>query len=166
MGAPSSILSAWNKEIAEVQTTLAWARRTNRWGKEMPHIPVLAEAICKGDLLEAGQRAILITFLVQDHIYFLLKMGILKFANYTPVQWHRRNLRFITLSHVFNFALCARAIQRIRERQANKPKVINYEKTTALQENSQGDAAAEKEIRENKLMTRRYVLTFFQMLHV
>merc|ERR1712079_824820 len=82
---------------AEVQTTLAWARRTHRWGKEMPHIPALGEAVEKGDMLEAAQRAVLITFLVQDHIYWLLKVGLLKFKNYTAIQWHRRNLRFITL---------------------------------------------------------------------
>merc|ERR1719191_2270987 len=105
--------------VAEIQTTLAWARRTHRWGKEMPHIPVLGEAIAKGDMLEAAQRMVLITFLVQDHIYWLLKVGILKFQSYSAIEWHRRNLRFITLSHVLNFSLCIREISRIREKQSS-----------------------------------------------
>lgn len=143
---------------AEVQTTLAWARRTNRWVKEMPHIPALGEAVMKMDYLEATQRAILCTFLVQDHIYWLLKMGILKFQNYTAIQWHRRNLRFITLSHVFNFSLCLRDLLRIREKQR-----IMDPKYTGDKE---AQAKAEVEIKDNKKMMFRYVLTFIQMLHV
>jgi hypothetical protein len=144
--------------VAEVQTTLAWARRTNRWGKEMPHIPVLAEAVKKGDILEATQRAILITFLVQDHVYWLLKVGILKFESYSAIQWHRRNLRFITMSHVFNFSLCVRDIFRIREKQRLKdPKYSGSDQ--ALKK-------AEADVYDNKRMMLRYVLTFIQMLHV
>merc|ERR1712066_89706 len=103
--------------IAEVQTTLAWARRTNRWMKEMPHVPALGEAIAKGDVLEIVQRSTLITFLVQDHTYWLLKVGILKFEKYSAVQWHRRNLRFITACHVFNFFLCYRDLKRSEEKE-------------------------------------------------
>lgn len=144
--------------IAEVQTTLAWARRTNRWGKAMPHIPVLGEAINKGDVLEAAQRIVLITFLVQDHIYWLLKVGILKFQSYTAVQWHRRNLRFITFSHVLNFSLCVRDISRIREKQANKdPKYSG---------SAEAEGKAAQDIYDNKRMMLRYVLTFIQMVHV
>jgi hypothetical protein len=148
---PNFWLQPYKSVIAEVQTTLAWARRTHRWGKEMPHIPKLGEAISEGDILQATQSTILITFLVQDHIYWLLKVGILKFEQYSAIQWHRRNLRFITVSHVFNFALCYRDICRIRDKQA---------KGTADEEK------AEKEIKDNKMMMVRYVLTFIQMLHV
>lgn len=151
-------LTPYQKTIAEVQTTLAWARRTHRWGKEMPHIPVLAEAIGKGDILEAAQRMVLITFLVQDHIYWLLKVGILKFENYSAIQWHRRNLRFITLSHVLNFSLCVREVLKIQRLQDNKdPK---YSGTKEAMEK------ANKDIYDNKRMMLRYVLTFLQMLHV
>lgn len=155
---PNSPLAPWKPVIAEVQSTLAWARRTNRWGKEMPHIPALAEAIKNGDPLEACQRAILITFLVQDHIYFLLKVGILKFEKYTAIQWHRRNLRFITLSHVFNFSLCIRDINRIREKQR-----LNDQKYSGSPQAAQ---KAEQDIFDNKKMMLRYVLTFIQMIHV
>jgi len=148
---PTFWLQPYKSVIAEVQTTLAWARRTHRWGKEMPHIPKLGEAISEGDLLQATQSTILITFLVQDHIYWLLKVGILKFEQYSAVQWHRRNLRFITASHVFNFALCYREICRIRGKEA---------KTTAEEEK------AEKDIKDNKMMMVRYVLTFIQMMSV
>lgn len=151
-------LGKWQPAIVEVQTTLAWARRTNRWGKELPHIPVLGEAIMSGDYLEVAQRTILITFLVQDHIYWLLKMGILKFEQYTPIQWHRRNLRFITVSHVFNFALAVRAIQRIRAKQARgDPSVTG---------SAQALEKADADIKDNQIMMFRYVLTFFQMIHV
>lgn len=151
-------LQAYKPVIAEVQTTLAWARRTHRWGKELPHIPALGEAITSGDLLEVAQRATLITFLVQDHIYWLLKVGILKFQKYTPVQWHRRNLRFITLSHVLNFSLCARDIMRIKAKQeAKDPKYAGSEQ--ALKK-------AESDIYDNQRQMVRYVLTFIQMLHV
>jgi hypothetical protein len=143
---------------AEVQTTLAWARRTNRWVKEMPHIPALGEAVMKMDWLEATQRAILSTFLIQDHIYWLLKMGILKFQSYTPIQWHRRNLRFVTASHVFNFALCVRELRRIREKQR-----INDPQYTGSKEAVE---KAEGEIYDNKKMMFRYTLTFLQMVHV
>jgi hypothetical protein len=149
---PTFFLQPYKSVIAEVQTTLAWARRTHRWGKEMPHIPKLGEALSEGDALQAIQSTILITFLVQDHIYWLLKVGILQFENYSAIQWHRRNLRFITASHVFNFALEYRNILRIRAK--GPPK----------------DAAAaekaEAEIFDNKKMMLRYVLTFFQMIHV
>mmetsp|Transcript_62724 Transcript_62724/g.176897 ORF Transcript_62724/g.176897 Transcript_62724/m.176897 type:complete len:274 (+) Transcript_62724:76-897(+) len=144
--------------VAEVQTTLAWARRTHRWMKEWPHVPVLGKALETGDVLEATQRAILITFLVQDHIYWLLKVGILKFENYTAIQWHRRNLRFITASHVFNFALCVRDIMRIRQKQALKDK--KYSGTKEAEEK------AEQDVYDNQRMMVRYVLTFVQMLHV
>lgn len=151
-------LKPYQPVIAEVQSTLAWARRTHRWGKEMPHLPVLGEAICKGDPLEIAQRSVLITFLIQDHIYWLLKVGILKFQNYTAIQWHRRNLRFITLSHVLNFSLCVRDISRIKEKQAkNDPK---YAGSQAAEEK------ADKDIYDNQRMMVRYVLTFIQMLHV
>ena len=40
--------------------------------------------------------------------YWLLQAGILKAKSYTSIQWHRRNLRFITLSHVLNSSLCER----------------------------------------------------------
>lgn len=151
-------LQPWLPVIAELQTTLAWARRTNRWGKEMPHIPVLAEAVEKGDLLEATQRAVLITFLVQDHIYFLLKVGILKFESYSAIQWHRRNLRFITFSHVLNFSLCIRDIKRIMAK-----KDAGDSKYTG---SAQAEAKAAKDIYDNKRMMVRYALTFIQMLHV
>ena len=59
---------------------------------------------------------------LEDHIYWLLKVGILKFQNYTPIQWHRRNLRFITFSHVLNFALCTRQIVRARRAFEEKEK--------------------------------------------
>ncbi|CAE7228623.1 PEX11E [Symbiodinium natans] len=149
-------LQAWKPVIAEVQTTLAWARRTHRWGKELPHIPVLGQAIESGDILEAAQRAILITFLVQDHIYWLLKVGILKFQNYTAIQWHRRNLRFITLSHVLNFSLCVREISRIRAKQQD-PKIAGDKEAL-----KKADAA----VYDNLRMMVRYSLTFIQMLHV
>mmetsp|Transcript_95516 Transcript_95516/g.275188 ORF Transcript_95516/g.275188 Transcript_95516/m.275188 type:complete len:272 (+) Transcript_95516:88-903(+) len=145
---PSQVYKA---AIAEVQSTLAWARRTHRWGKEMPHIPKFVKAIGDGDALEATQCAVLITFLVQDHVYWLLKVGLLKFANYTPIQWHRRNLRFITFSHVLNFSLCTRAIMRVKDKQAKNE--ISAEK-------------ANSEIFDNQKMMFRYVLTFIQMLHV
>jgi len=151
-------LQPWRPVIAEVQTTLAWARRTHRWGKELPHIPVLGEAISKGDVLEAAQRMVLITFLTQDHIYWLLKVGILKFEKYTAIQWHRRNLRFITLSHVLNFSLCLREVLRIQDKQAKGD--VKYSGTAEAVEK------AEKEIYDNKRMMVRYVLTFIQMLHV
>lgn len=155
---PGFFLSPYKPIAAEVQSTLAWARRTNRWGKEMPHIPALGDAISKGDVLEALQRAVLITFLVQDHVYWLLKVGILKFEKYTPIQWHRRNLRFITLSHVLNFSLCLRDIMRIKEKQTK------FDRGT-----KEGQEALEKtnaEIFDNKKFMLRYVLTFIQMIHV
>jgi hypothetical protein len=156
--APDSNLLPWKPAIAEIQTTLAWARRTHRWGKEMPHIPVLGQAICKGDVLEASQRAVLVTFLVQDHIYWLLKVGLLKFKSYTAVEWHRRNLRFITFSHVLNFSLCVREIARIKAKQQdNDPKYTGSEEALAK---------ADNEIYDNKRMMFRYVLTFIQMLSV
>merc|ERR1719229_745233 len=117
---PGSPLQIYKPARAEVQTTLAGARRTHRWGKEMPHIPKLGKALSTGDWLEAAQCVVLITFLVQDHIYWLLKVGLFKFQNYTAIQWHRRNLRFITFSHVLNFALCLRSINRIRDKQAKQ----------------------------------------------
>jgi len=151
-------LQPFKPVIAEVQTTLAWARRTHRWGKEMPHIPVLAKALSTGDVLEATQRAILITFLIQDHIYWLLKVGILKFQNYSAIQWHRRNLRFITASHVFNFSLCVREIMRIRAKQEKKdPKYTG---------SKEAEAKAAADVYDNQRMMLRYVLTFIQMLHV
>eukprot|EP00928_Gymnodinium_smaydae_P033231 TRINITY_DN23856_c0_g2_i1.p1 TRINITY_DN23856_c0_g2~~TRINITY_DN23856_c0_g2_i1.p1 ORF type:complete len:278 (+),score=62.99 TRINITY_DN23856_c0_g2_i1:61-894(+) len=156
--AETHFLQPWKPIIAEVQTTLAWARRTHRWGKEMPHLPVLAEAIGKGDALEAFQRAVLITFLVQDHIYWLLKVGILKFKNYSAIQWHRRNLRFITLSHVLNFSLCVRDIKRIREKQASGD--------SKYAGSAEALSKADKDIYDNKRMMLRYVLTFIQMVHV
>lgn len=146
-------LQAHKSTVAELQTTLAWARRTNRWMKEMPHIPGLGEAITRGDLLEAIQRSILVMFLVQDHIYFLLKVGILKFQKYTPIQWHRRNLRFITASHVFNFMMMYRDLRRA---QAKEPDAKDEAALTKLKE-AQKDA---------KMMMVRYVLTFIQMIHV
>mmetsp|Transcript_126311 Transcript_126311/g.327911 ORF Transcript_126311/g.327911 Transcript_126311/m.327911 type:complete len:282 (+) Transcript_126311:138-983(+) len=155
---PDSPLNIYQPAIAEVQTTLAWARRTHRWGKEMPHIPKLGKALASGDWLEAAQCMVLITFLVQDHIYWLLKVGILKFQNYTAIQWHRRNLRFITFSHVLNFSLCVRAIKRIREKQAK-----DDSKYTGSEEALK---KAENEVYDNKRMMLRYVLTFIQMLHV
>mmetsp|Transcript_68348 Transcript_68348/g.120652 ORF Transcript_68348/g.120652 Transcript_68348/m.120652 type:complete len:581 (+) Transcript_68348:110-1852(+) len=151
-------LAPFKKEIAEVQTTLAWARRTHRWGKEMPHIPVLGQAISSGDVLEAAQRAVLITFLIQDHVYWLLKVGILKFQNYSAIQWHRRNLRFITLSHVLNFSLCVREVMRIRQKQEKQDPKYSGSKEAL--------AKAESEIYDNRRMMVRYVLTFIQMLHV
>jgi hypothetical protein len=156
--APEHPLLAYKTIVAEVQTTLAWARRTHRWGKELPHIPVLGEAFCSGDVLECCQRAVLVTFLVQDHVYWLLKTGIFKFEKYSPIQWHRRNLRFITLSHVLNFSLCVRDVLRIREKQKlNDPKYSGSEQ--ALKK-------AEADVYDNKRMMVRYVLTFIQMLHV
>jgi len=155
---PEFPLQPYREVIAEVQTTLAWCRRTNRWGKEMPHIPTLGTAICEGDLLQATQSMILIMFLVQDHIYWLLKVGILKFQAYTPIQWHRRNLRFITMSHVFNFAVCYREICRIRAKQeAKDPKYSG---------SAEAIKKAEDDVYDNKRMLVRYVLTFFQMIHV
>jgi len=155
---PNSPLHGYKAAIAEVQTTLAWARRTHRWGKEMPHIPKLAKAIAAGNLLDITQSAVLVTFLVQDHIYWLLKVGILKFKTYTPIQWHRRNLRFITFSHVLNFSVCLREISRIRAKQQSKdPEYIGSDK--AIQK-------AEAAIYENKRQMFRYVLTFIQMSHV
>lgn len=151
-------LQPWKPAIAEVQTTLAWARRTHRWGKEMPHIPVLGEAIAKGDVLEAVQRSILITFLVQDHIYWLLKVGLLKFQSYSAIQWHRRNLRFITASHVFNFALCVRDIRRIREKQEKSDPSVSGSAEALVK--------ADQDIKDNQKMMLRYFLTFIQMIHV
>jgi len=151
-------LQAWKAAIAEIQTTLAWARRTHRWGKEMPHIPKFVKALTDGDILEASQCMVLITFLIQDHMYWLLKVGLLKFQNYTAIQWHRRNLRFITLSHVLNFSLCARAIMRIKDKQAKKD--------PAYTGSDQAVQKANSEIFDNKKMMFRYVLTFIQMLHV
>jgi hypothetical protein len=155
---PDFWLQPYKSIIAEVQTTLAWCRRTNRWGKEMPHIPTLGNAISTGDVLQATQSTILITFLIQDHIYWLLKVGILKFSNYSAIEWHRRNLRFITASHVFNFALEYRNICRIRKGQEKGDS--KYCGSTEV------EAKAESDIRSNKMMMVRYVLTFFQMLHV
>lgn len=155
---PASPLREWKPVIAEVQTTLAWARRTHRWGKEMPHIPKLGKSIAAGDILEASQCMVLITFLVQDHIYWLLKVGLLKFKSYSAIQWHRRNLRFITLSHVLNFSLCVRSIQRIRAKQEKQdPEYSGSDK--AIQK-------AATEIYDNRRMMVRYTLTFIQMLHV
>lgn len=155
---PGSPLEPYKSAIAEVQTTLAWARRTHRWGKEMPHVPKLAKAIASGELLEAFQSATLVTFLVQDHIYWLLKVGLLKFKAYTPVQWHRRNLRLITFSHVLNFSLCAREISRIRAKQDRQdPEYWGSDK--AIQK-------AEATVSDNRRQMFRYVLTFIQMLHV
>lgn len=152
------LLTPYKSTIAEVQSTLAWARRTHRWAKELPHIPTLAQALTSGDALEATQRAVLITFLIQDHIYWLLKVGILKFEKYTPIQWHRRNLRFITLSHVLNFSLCVRDIMRIKEKKEKKdPKYAG---------SAEAEATAASAIYDNKRMMVRYVLTFIQMLHV
>jgi hypothetical protein len=151
-------LQPWKPVIAEVQTTLAWARRTNRWGKEMPHIPTLGQAIVNGDALQATQSAILVTFLVQDHVYWLLKVGILKFKNYTAIEWHRRNLRFITASHVFNFALCFRDLKKIKEKQEKGDPSVSG--------SAEALAKADAAIRDNKKMMLRYVLTFFQMIHV
>merc|ERR1719507_1477961 len=142
--------------VAECQTTLAWARRTHRWGKEMPHIPTLGKAISNLDVLQAAQSMVLITFLVQDHIYWLLKVGILKFTNYTPIQWHRRNLRFITLSHVLNFSLCIREVMQLNS------KVQEAE----AKGNEDAVKKAKAGIYDNKRMMVRYVLTFIQMLHV
>lgn len=151
-------LAAYKPAIVEVQTALAWARRTNRWGKELPHIPVLGEALSRGDWLEATQRTILITFLVQDHIYWLLKMGILKFQQYSAIEWHRRNLRLITISHVFNFVLEVRKVKRIREKQeCCDPSVTG---------SAQALEAADKKVQESQMMMFRYALTFIQMLHV
>lgn len=151
-------LLAWKPAVAEVQSTLAWARRTHRWGKEMPHIPKLGKALEQGDWLEAAQCTVLITFLVQDHVYWLLKVGLLKFQAYTAIQWHRRNLRFITLSHVLNFSLCVRSIMRIKAKQAkNDPEFTGSEKAIAK---------ANSEIYDNQKMMLRYTLTFIQMLHV
>lgn len=155
---PDFWLQAYKPAIAEVQTTLAWARRSHRWGKELPHIPTLGEALQKGDYLEAGGKAVLITFLIQDHIYFLLKVGILKFQQYSAIQWHRRNLRFITVSHVFNFALCLRAITRIKDKQKNNDPSVSG--------SAEALAKADKEIFDNQKMMFRYVLTFLQMIHV
>merc|ERR1712038_1793036 len=122
---PSSPLQPYKSAIAEVQTTLAWARRTHRWGKEMPHIPKLAKAIEAGNVLDIAQSAVLVTFLIQDHIYWLLKVGLLKFKAYTPIQWHRRNLRFIIFSHLLNCVVWARDIRRIRSKQAsNDPTAV------------------------------------------
>merc|ERR1719389_1527015 len=114
----------------------------------MPHIPVLAEAVSKGDILEATQRAILVTFLVQDHIYWLLKVGLLKFKNYTAIQWHRRNLRFITASHVFNFALCFRDLKKIKEKQEKGDPSVSG--------SAEALAKADAAIRDNKKMMLRY----------
>jgi len=154
----TAALQAYKPAVAEVQTTLAWARRTHRWGKELPHIPALGDAISSGDLLEVAQRTVLITFLVQDHVYWLLKVGLLRFKNYSAIQWHRRNLRFITLSHVLNFSLCCREIRRIRDRQVRgDPKYSGSDEALAK---------AESDIYDNKRMLVRYSLTFLQMLHV
>lgn len=149
-------LQVYKPVIAEVQTTLAWARRTHRWGKELPHIPTLGKAITNGDVLQAAQSMVLITFLIQDHIYWLLKVGILKFESYTAIQWHRRNLRFITLSHVLNFSLCLRDNIRAEKK---------IEKLGANPDAKKLDEI-QLEIYDNKRMMLRYVLTFFQMLHV
>lgn len=151
-------LQPYKPIVAEVQTTLAWARRTNRWGKEMPHIPALGQAITNCDFLEIAQRSVLITFLVQDHVYWLLKTGIFKFQKYSAIQWHRRNLRFITLSHVLNFSLCVRDIWRIQAKQAAKDAKYSG--------SEEAEKKAEKDIYDNKRMMVRYTLTFFQMLHV
>jgi len=70
----------------------------------------------------------------------------------------RRNLRFITLSHVLNFSVCVREIRKIRSKQERKDP-----------EFSGSDLAIEKAdiaIGEQKRQMFRYVLTFIQMLHV
>jgi len=108
--------------------------------------------------LEIAQRSVLITFLVQDHVYWLLKTGIFKFQKYSAIQWHRRNLRFITLSHVLNFSLCVRDIWRIQAKQAAKDAKYSG--------SEEAEKKAEKDIYDNKRMMVRYTLTFFQMLHV
>lgn len=91
---------------------------------------------------------VLITFLIQDHIYWLLKVGLLKFQNYTAVQWHRRNLRFITFSHVLNFSLCLRSILRVKAKQAKQdPAYVGSEQ--AVQK-------AKSEIYDNQRMMFRY----------
>ena len=41
-------------------------------------------------------------------MYWLLQAGTLKAKSYTPIQWHRSNLRCITISHVLNSSLCER----------------------------------------------------------
>jgi len=156
--APDHPLNVWVPAMKEMQTTLAWARRTMRWGKFMPHVPKLAKAIENGDALEATTCVILITFIIQDHIYWLLKVGALKFQSYTPVQWHRRNLRLITVNHVLNFILCGRTIKRIRDKQAEGDSKYSGSKEAV--------AKADKEVYDNKKQMFRLVLTFIQMLHV
>jgi len=147
-------LQPWKPIFAEAQTTLAWARRTNRWGKEMPHITALGEAVSNGEVMEAVSRTFIILYLVQDHIYWLLKVGILKFRSYTPIQWHRRNLKFVLPSYVLNFVLCWRNIRQLRERRLQQ----------ASGKGSVDDI--EQEIYDNKRMMVRYTLTFIQILHV
>jgi len=157
--APASFpLQALKPVIAEAQTTLAWARRTHRWGKEMPHIQALGEAISDGQVMDAVSRAFVLLYLIQDHIYWLLKVGILKFETYTPLQWHMRNLKFVLPSYVLNFVLCWREIRRIRERQRRGDS--KYSGTEeALQK-------AEADIYDNKRMLVRYTFTFIQIVHV
>lgn len=151
-------LQAFKPVIAEAQTTLAWARRTHRWGKELPHIQALGEAISGGQLMDAASRAFVSLYLIQDHIYWLLKVGILKFETYTALQWHMRNLKFVLPAYVLNFALCWRDIRRIRARQR-----LGDSKYSGTEEALQ---RAEAEIYDNKRMLLRYTLTFIQIVHV
>jgi len=152
-----SPLQVWKPLFPEIQTTLTWARRTNRWGKEMPHIEALGEAIFKKEPFEALSRICLLLYLFQDHIYWLLKVGILKFPNYTAIQWHRRNLKFVLPSYVINFCLCWTNIQKIKQKQRNKDSKYSG--------SEQAEKKAELDIYDNKRMMVRYTLTFFQIVH-
>merc|ERR1712137_1231865 len=124
----------------------------------MPHIQALGEAISRGEIAEVISRVFLLLYLIQDHIYWLLKVGILKFEAYTPLQWHMRNLKFVLPSYVINFSLCWHEIRSIRNRQRlGDSKVCGTEQ--AMQK-------AEERVYANKRMMLRYTFTFIQIIHV
>ena len=82
---------------------------------------------------------------MEDHIYWLLKVGLLKFQNYSPIQWHRRNLRFITFSHVLNFAPCTRqAFEKGVESVSFSGQIVRARKS--FQEKDPSDAEAKKKL--------------------
>lgn len=152
LAAEDSFLAPWRSVFPEVQTTLTWARRTHRWGKEMPHIPALEEAIRQGDFFESLQRAFILLYLIQDHMYWLMKVGILKFKEYSPIQWHRRNLKFVLPAYVINFCLHWKKIAHIKLKQKQQLSAREQEEATQA-------------IYDNRKMMLRYTLTFFQIVH-
>jgi hypothetical protein len=159
--AKDSLLMTWRPVFADIRETLAWARRTHRWAKEGPHIVPFFKAISRKDWLETMQRGVLWVFLTQDHLTWCLKVGIFKQLRglsgkvYTQKTWHQYNLKFIMTVHVLNFLVAARAIKRIRDKEA---KESPDEKTKAKNDKSVWDY--------KKHVVLRNVLTFIQISHV